>query len=386
MICGYKKHNMPQNNHRNSTVLILGNGFDLSMKLKTSYKDFYESDYCPKDYPSPLIFHLNKKWENNNGEVRWYDLENELLEYYSIHNKPGIRFEPNDVIDKKERAYLEKIKAGYYSLHFFNSENAAQVSSLYEKGIIVGNPGQYRIPWLNDLLNTPLYRDRKSLELIKQGLCQYLNTLSSPDASNQFLAYHVLNALESVMAIRETVCIYTFNYTHLPWDFDARFKGHIRYVHGRCQDGKVIIGTGDENILDKYSFLQKSFDNHFSPPPIVDDLDAADEIIIFGHSLGYNDRQYFKPFFKKQSSEGAIKRKTITIITKDDSSEEEIKRALQKLTDNNLSLLMSRNTVRYIKTSDIEGCKVPLADFLSELRVGRDQIQIITDFLANQHS
>lgn len=377
---------MPQNNHRNSTVLILGNGFDLSMKLKTSYKDFYDSDYCPKDYPAPLIAHLNRKWKENIEKVRWYDLENELLEYYKypVSGEGPSRF--NDVISDKEKDFLENIKLGRYLLNHLNNKNVEQARSLYQKRIIVGNPPAYRIPYLEDLLCTPLYRDRKALEKIKQGLCQYLNTLSSPDASNHFLAYHVLNALESVMAIRETVCIYTFNYTHLPWDFDARFKGHIRYVHGRCQDGKVIIGTGDENILDKYSFLQKSFDNHFSPPPIVDDLDAADEIIIFGHSLGYNDRQYFKPFFKKQSSEGAIKRKTITIITKDDSSEEEIKRALQKLTDNNLSLLMSRNTVRYIKTDDIEECKTPLANFLKELRVGRDRIQTITEALISETS
>ena len=43
-------------------VLILGNGFDLDLGRKTLYKDFYESDYCPKDYPAPLIHHLNKKW------------------------------------------------------------------------------------------------------------------------------------------------------------------------------------------------------------------------------------------------------------------------------------------------------------------------------------
>ncbi len=27
-------------------VLILGNGFDLDLGLKTSYKDFWESEFC----------------------------------------------------------------------------------------------------------------------------------------------------------------------------------------------------------------------------------------------------------------------------------------------------------------------------------------------------
>lgn len=356
------------------------------MKLKTSYKDFYDSIHCPKNYPAPLIFHLNEKWKNNIEVVRWYDLENELLGYYNSIKSTVQGSTFNDVLDEKEKQYLEEIKTGRRFLQFPTLEDKEVLTSLFEKGIIVMSRGRLAIPFLDDLLNTPLYRDRKALNLIKQGLCSYLNDLPFQDTSKKSLAYYVLRALESAMAIGEAVRIYTFNYTHLPWDYDSRFKGHIRYVHGTCQDGKVIIGTGDENILDEYSFLQKSFDSRFAPPPIVDDLDVADEIIIFGHSLGYNDQQYFKPFFKKQSSVGAIKRKRITIITKDESSEEEIKRALQKLTDNNLSLLMTRNTVRYIKTDDIEGCITSLSDFLKELHVGTGEIQTITEELIGKTS
>ena len=65
-----------------SIVLVLGNGFDLDLGLRTSYKDFWESDYCPKSYPAPLIKHLNEKWPDSLDKVKWYDLENELLEYF----------------------------------------------------------------------------------------------------------------------------------------------------------------------------------------------------------------------------------------------------------------------------------------------------------------
>ena len=58
-------------------VLIIGNGFDLCLGRKTSYKDFSQSEFCPKDYPSPLIKHLNDKWNDNLDAVKWYDLENE---------------------------------------------------------------------------------------------------------------------------------------------------------------------------------------------------------------------------------------------------------------------------------------------------------------------
>ena len=37
-----------------SIVLVLGNGFDMDLGLRTSYKDFWESKYC-KPYGSNFV-------------------------------------------------------------------------------------------------------------------------------------------------------------------------------------------------------------------------------------------------------------------------------------------------------------------------------------------
>lgn len=72
------------------TVLIIGNGYDMDLGRKTSYKNFWESAFCPKDYPAPLIAHLNGKWKDNLDAVKWYDLENELYNYaQKIREKSG---------------------------------------------------------------------------------------------------------------------------------------------------------------------------------------------------------------------------------------------------------------------------------------------------------
>lgn len=55
-------------------ILILGNGFDLDLGRKTSYKNFYESDFCPNAYPAPIIKHLNEKWIDHLEAVKWYDI------------------------------------------------------------------------------------------------------------------------------------------------------------------------------------------------------------------------------------------------------------------------------------------------------------------------
>ena len=78
-------------------VLVLGNGFDLDLGLRTSYKDFWESEFCPKDYPAPLIKHMNERWDDALEAVRWYDLENELMNYYRKVSLPGSKI---DVISR----------------------------------------------------------------------------------------------------------------------------------------------------------------------------------------------------------------------------------------------------------------------------------------------
>ena len=76
-------------------------------------------------------------------------------------------------------------------------------------------------------------------------------------------------------------------------------------------------------------------------------------MIIFGHSLGENDRQYFAPFFLRQADYDNPVRKDITIFTRDDNSKVEIKRALQKMTDGKLSALYSINQPNIIRTANL---------------------------------
>ena len=96
------------------------------------------------------------------------------------------------------------------------------------------------------------------------------------------------------------------------------------------------------------------------------DLLDADEVIIFGHSIGENDRQYFKSFFKQQTDYVTARGKDITIFTWDDHSEVENKRSLQKMTDNNLSTLYGLNHVEIIKTSMIKEKPERINAFLSK--------------------
>lgn len=63
------------------TLLIVGNGFDLSMGFKTSYGDFMKSSYFPNKETSPLCSYLHDQYEENMG---WIDIENELSKYSQL--------------------------------------------------------------------------------------------------------------------------------------------------------------------------------------------------------------------------------------------------------------------------------------------------------------
>ena len=100
---------------------------------------------------------------------------------------------------------------------------------------------------------------------------------------------------------------------------------------------------------------------------MVYDLMNADNIIIFGHSLGMNDSQYFKAFFENQSSTKNPKSKNITIFTKNEDSEFAIKRALQEMTNYNLSSLYGLNKLQIIKTDELYANKDKFINVLVKL-------------------
>lgn len=358
-------------------VLILGNGFDLDLGLKTSYKDFWESDYCPEIYPAPLIFHLNEKMRNDLTRVKWYDLENELLEY-------GLHGKKEDIISDNEKQYIRDHQDWSISniIRYVGSDHVCE--SLLEKGIIRIREDQFHlqhidVPYREDIQLNSISRDQRAFQLIKESLCNYLRSIENNiDPYRYNSPFQVFRTLVDGVDSNHTLNIYTFNYTSVPWGFSSEYQDIIHYVHGNYHDNNIIIGTRDESIEKEYDFLQKAFDKGFYPPPIVEDLDSADEVIIYGHSLGLNDRQYFKPFFTRQSGFDQSRKKNITIITKDDESEVEIKRSLQQLTDNQLSVLMSKNNVRFIKTDNLIEDASSFNDFLiSHGTSRRDAMEII---------
>lgn len=344
-------------------VVILGNGFDLDLGLKTSYKDFWESEFCPKHYPAPLIQHLNQRWADNCDSVKWYDLENELLNYYlSRKDDPDYP----DVLSEELLDYIRRFNAYEYTCRSYSGIDKEMIE-LVRLGFAQFNiaPCWASIPLQEDLKLPQPLRDRKAIGLIKEGLCKYLNSLDKSTSEDLSTAFQLLLALKKTVEAGDIIDIFTFNYTRVQMHGHSIDGIPVHYMHGNCEDGRIIIGTRDDlNVVKEYDFLLKAMDDSFTPPDIVTPLKEADEVIIFGHSLGENDRQYFSSFFLRQADYDNPARKDITIFTRDSESKVEIKRALQKMTDGKLSALWSINQPVIIRTANLQEDRQLIHDFL----------------------
>ena len=363
-------------------ILILGNGFDLDLGRKTLYKDFYESEFCPKDYPAPLIKHLNEKWTDNLESVKWYDLENEILNYYE---KIKVAGENYDLYNEKERKILLQIKQlPTHTSYSIIQDNLVIINRLLADNILNLSSNNHVLVHPDALLS-PVERDNRAIQKIKQGLIGYMDSIQHSKINEDSIAATIVRTFVYNYENIEEFLVYNFNYMPLHSTENSNtvgvFNDMTNFVHGSIKDRNIIIGTKDHRISPDYDFIQKSFDPNFNPPGLGTNLLEADDITIFGHSLGVNDSQYFKAFFVQQSQPGA-KKKTITIFTKDEKSELQIKRALQEMTDWNLSALYSMNNLQIIKTDICNGDKTLLCKYVE--RFAKDEFEI-SDIMYGYH-
>lgn len=105
------------------TVFVVGNGFDLNLGLKTSYKDFMKSHWFSDIKNNFLVDYLRERQSLN----LWIDIENELSEYsqrtflsrISIEGEPKksdtLRDEYNELCSHLKSYLIEVTKEGCYS-------------------------------------------------------------------------------------------------------------------------------------------------------------------------------------------------------------------------------------------------------------------------------
>ncbi len=277
--------------------LIIGNGFDLDAGLKTSYKDFMNSPSWPFSQVSkiPGLDTLGSFLRRKKQMNTWFDVEEALYDYA----KEGLgrtTIQGYD-IGSHDKADFEKLKSSLTS-----------------------------------------YILDQEVEFIK---------------CDNSVAIAVLSAL---LMSKDTLQIYSFNYTDLQ-NIARKFAINEKFVcnqmHGSASGNDIILGIGDKrDINEHYFYFRKIAAPNFASHRIIPDMMESDEVIIFGHSLSSNDHPYFIPFFQHMLDyrSDMKKRRTITIFTRNEEDKIGIKKNLEILTNNQVTLLYSLNQVNIFCT------------------------------------
>ena len=276
------------------TLLIVGNGFDLSIGFKTSYGDFMKSSYFPHEETSNLCSYLHKQYEENMG---WIDIENELSEYSRMLT-------------------TKKLNAQKYN-------TILDIDSL-----------------------------REEYDELKSSLKCYLQeeTKRAFDPSPDNPAKRVIDQLPADSKI------ISFNYTsiieRLTWDKFKDSKGNLLHIHGSLAPyDDIVFGVEDSAKLSKeHVFLYKAYSPHLKVQEFSDWLNSAERIIFYGYSLGDTDRQYFEKFFRKLCSSDSIYTELIFYYY-GQASYDNLIWQLQVLTNHKLTQLQIQNKIEYIDCS-----------------------------------
>lgn len=279
-------------------LLIIGNGFDINLGLRTRYSDFAKSKYWEKlmentyGFDQDLLGALKEAKETE----EWFDIEKTMNDYVRAIRP---EFLSTDIVDKDKKNFVD----------------------------------------VSEALSKYLKEEQKTRNL----------------KTNSYAA-QVLSLIADVGGFE----YYTFNYTSLGSIANACGvkvdSSRITHVHGSLENDSIILGilTDPANqIHELYSFMYKDNSRFYSSNNMYEDFEKADDIIFFGHSINGMDFPYFKDFFIKQSGmDGEYKRKHITIFTYDDASNQQIRNSIRNA-QVDLTQLFRRNDINIIQTTQL---------------------------------
>jgi len=288
-------------------VYLIGNGFDLDLGIDSSYDSYYKSKYflnlCEI---SPLATHI-KVLNDKNFKENWVDFEEAIKSYcmnvlgneYAMDNERIIKFQ-------NLREFESHFKEIRKSVADFLIEQASKV----------------------DLLTLP--DTKNSIRIAKEIVDRYERTsnliggLFSENNNIKIITFNYTNSLTKLIEIeaRKKWAVSDGLGEKFKNNFQ-KIKDNIIHIHGSLDADNIILGIEDiGNIIPKETFIiRKSIHVDYTKFSLGL-MGKANNVTIFGHSLGISDEMYFKKLFSlwKQTPSSNNKRK-ITIYHKKDPNQ-----------------------------------------------------------------
>ena len=276
-------------------ILVVGNGFDLNLGLKTSYSDYLRSD----EFKTLLEDNrLANYLERRSKTSKWVDIEKELFEYSThLFYMTGGKFKPNP----GNKKLIECLKDDYHGICFS----------------------------------------------LKKYLKRAMKYQINPENK---AAYDIIS---KVFSNSGNTYILTFNYTEIIENlqlfyFHSKDNYFINNIHVCLSDDNIVFGIEDSvEVAKEHVFLYKSHNINQNINGLISVFENAKNITFFGYSLGETDHSYFDDFFKAQTMPDC-KDKNFTFYYYGDNAYDDLIWQLKKLTNNRLSYLKQYNKLNFI--------------------------------------
>lgn len=248
-----------------NTIVVLGNGFDLDLGLKTSYSDFINEYY------------LNP---NEEKKVKTNTLINAILDEYQ--------------------------DTGWVNIEEFLREYAIDLS---KRGIPKNrNIKEEYIKLCRDL-SSYMYVDKYQIGYKKESCAYYM----IPFIVNNKLPIFTLNYTDLSPIIKRIIIDNKYN------------DSSISYIHGKSmvewegRESPIILGIDSVPVKEDFRCMIKSASKYYNPV-IISALEQAKDVIFFGVGFGITDAPYFKGFFNMVVNE-EFGNKRLFVFTNDDGSD-----------------------------------------------------------------
>lgn len=309
-------------------LIIVGNGFDLSLGLKTSYNDFLRSYLISKikEISEPKLYRRIKS-EKRVGNFRYNFNDLVSIKIWEHTNLSYILKELKDIKSyRKVFVYINEkygeIKFNYGLLEkihdFIFSNNWVDIEIVYYDELLKLYNGIKELP---DREKSLIEFHRK-FDLFKGEFIDYLNTIKLKGNNIDFFSSIYDRFIESKgdFFSNDKLMLLNFNYTPFVDKFRDSYgfsldQCEIVNIHGSLMNtGSVIFGFGDE--LDKnYKTIetersQELFRNiksvHYfkysTYNRLVSFMSKKNfQVYIYGHSCGVSDRTLLNEIFEHEN-------------------------------------------------------------------------------------
>lgn len=275
----------------NKSILVIGNGFDLDLGLKTKYSDFAKSNYWPTvDYKSLPI--------TPNGHI--LDLDDEP-QYFSMQDY--IETIRKSVLEDKTWFDLEKELLNFAAGYAFNNTfSTANEDKIYFNNLRLGL--QKFIAQEQDNCPTRIKENSCAANVLKANCFDMVYSLNYTD----------INRFGNILGLSQEI--------------------QCQHLHGILSNNSIILGVNEAKLAPGYEWLHKTSSRHYPSHDVYYTLKDASDIIFFGLSFGSIDFVYYERFFQELSSGNAVtesNKQNITIVTKNDNSHLEIKNRIREM-------------------------------------------------------